>query len=120
MDTLDSSSKTANQQSKSDQASNLALEVGIVTPIAVLSNSNENIDFSLIEEDRDYGPSEVLEWETQIYTEEDLMAYQNNLSKDEMEEQKSKSTDDSTEKATCNNYLSFYAKDKALDGAVLK
>lgn len=120
MDTLDSSSKTANQQSKSDQASNLALEVGIAPPIAVLSNSNENNDISLIEEDRDYIPSEVLEWETQIYTEEDLIAYQNNLSRDEMEEQKSKSTDDSTEKATTNNSLSFYAKDEAIEGATLK
>jgi hypothetical protein len=98
MDTLGSSSKVTGQQSRSDEALNSAFEASIALPSAILSDSNENNDLSLIEEDSEYSPSDVLDWETQIYTDENLMAYQNKMGKDEVEEQKGKSTDDSTDK----------------------
>lgn len=51
------------------------------------------------DENREYTPAEVLDWETQIYSEEDLAKLENDQVLDENEEKKSKSTLDSTEKS---------------------
>lgn len=51
------------------------------------------------DENREYTPGEILDWETQIYNDEDILKLENDKVVDENEEKKSKSTLDSTEKS---------------------
>lgn len=100
MDALERHDKKVGQQCKSDQASNCPFDTPVLPGSNHLSNSNDNFDSHMFDENREYTPAEVLDWETEIYKEEDLPLLQSSSFNDENEEKKSKSTVDSTERGS--------------------
>lgn len=114
MDAFKTESKPKVHQCKSDEASSAAFDMSILKLTNELSASNENFDSNVIDETREYTPAEVLEWETELYTEEHLATERGASVNDDNEEEKSKSTVDSTEKASSKKHNLKFANSRLL------
>lgn len=76
---MDSLSNTSNSgfdyHSKSDEASNSLFSHFISQTANKYSGSGEHFDLWSIDENREYTPAEILDWETQNYDEEDILQF---------------------------------------------
>ena len=105
MDSLSNTSNSAyDNDSKSEVATNTLFDMSLDHAQGEFSSSNEYPEILSYDENHIFLPSEILEWETQNYNEEDLTNFRANASQLEVEEQKSESTVDSSEKVTCKHH----------------